>query len=152
MTDIVERLKGTPPHCLCPGLRDEAADEITRLRALNAELQRTIEVCAVDYAAVMEKIGVESIASVPDILDELRAEVERLKNLRRPCECSEDDQCMFAKERDGALQEVDRLRGAVKQHYEIAFDQYAPSRETIANMLHDVVFGTTYSKSAPPKE
>jgi hypothetical protein len=29
-----------------------------------------------------------------------KAEIERLTDLKRTCQCSEDDQCMFARERD----------------------------------------------------
>ena len=33
-------------------------------------------------------------------LMEARAEIERLTDLKRTCQCSEDAQCMFARERD----------------------------------------------------
>ena len=34
------------------------------------------------------------------VLCECRREMERLTDLKRTCQCSEEDQCMFARERD----------------------------------------------------
>jgi hypothetical protein len=50
------------------------------------------------------------ICELLDDLRETRAEVERLREIhRRGCECSTDDACQFARERDEARAEVERL-------------------------------------------
>lgn len=39
-----------------------------------------------------------------------KAEIELLRDIKRTCQCSESDQCMFARERDEARAEIERLQ------------------------------------------
>lgn len=48
-----------------------------------------------------------------EAIEKLKEENKRLRDLKRTCECGEDDQCMFARERDEARREVERLRTIV---------------------------------------
>jgi hypothetical protein len=99
MNDIVKRLRelgkdsvGNYGIPIC----NVAADEIERLRA--------------DRDSWAEQAD----ARVKDCVEYL-AEIERLREISRPgsCECSTEDACRFARERDTARQEVERLRGTL---------------------------------------
>lgn len=43
-------------------------------------------------------------------LAQAEAEIERLRDLAKPCECSEDEACRFVRERDEARSELAELR------------------------------------------
>jgi len=56
---------------------------------------------------IVERLRSENAS---DIELEAANEIERLRDIKRTCECSLEDQCMFARERDEALEEVGKLK------------------------------------------
>lgn len=48
-------------------------------------------------------------------LEEQQEEIKRLTDLRRTCQCSEEDQCMFARERDEARAELSKHVGELDE-------------------------------------
>jgi predicted nuclease with TOPRIM domain len=86
MTDIVERLRGKPVrHDYFPEAdRQEAADEIERLQAENADLvlrAQALDVHARKLEAEIKRLH-EELRAVLGHVVELRAEVERLRLLK----------------------------------------------------------------------
>ena len=70
--------------------------------------------------------------------DEARAEVGRLRRLRQHgCECTDEDACQFARERDEALLEVERMRECLRIAGLQAFMRGRAPKE-VAKHLHEV--------------
>lgn len=82
----------------------QAEAEVERLKA---EIQPRIE-RSIAFQDAMEEAEAERDAAL--------AEVQRLQELRqRGCDCSDEDACRFARERDEARAEVERLKAEVER-------------------------------------
>ena len=82
-------------------LRTENAELRAEVERLKNELIAQSEMVQRDWASPAEKHGMEK-------------EIERLRDLKRTCQYSEDDQCLFARERDEALVKVERCIDALE--------------------------------------
>lgn len=67
-----------------------------------------------ELAVLQENGSYVGLKTNRDALRKAKDEIERLRDLRRPCECGADEQCAFAKERDEARAEIERLRDALE--------------------------------------
>lgn len=96
-----------------------------------------------DYPSETTQINYELIAAarnaMPRLLDEierLRDELDFQKRLRVPCECSADDACKFARERDEARADLREAMALLRKGYllvcahKAAFQSYAECNDT----------------------
>jgi hypothetical protein len=60
-----------------------------------------------------------AVLALLDEIDRLRDELLFQQRLRIPCECSADDACKFARSRDEATAEVERLRAVIRETHDI---------------------------------
>ncbi len=80
--------------------------------------------------------------------DRLAEENERLRDLKRTCECGEDEQCMFARERDEARAEAERLKAEMKtmltpcQHAKLMAEASDPTLREQVKELRGLVHDT----------
>lgn len=76
-------------------------------------LQARVDQLVVENKSLKAKLAESRVRDLEIEVADLTLALAQSQDLKRTCECSEDDQCMFARERDEARIEAKRLARAV---------------------------------------